>query len=202
MKGKACTVSCGVPQGSNLGPLFFLIYLNDISKLPLKGKPRLFADDTAISYKGPNAERVVDEMTQDMELVTAYLENNLLALNLKKTKMMIFSSLKCDKEICPDLVINGTLIEKVTEYEYLGVYIDERLSWDFHIRTTVSKCSSLCGILRKLSKFVPAHVLMKIYYSFIHSRYQYGIAAWGSCNKVYLKPLQIQQNRCIKSILS
>lgn len=116
--------------------------------------------------------------------------------------MMIFSSQKKERNSCPNLVINGAVIEKVTEYEYLGVCIDDRLSWDKHIQKVIAKCASLCGILRKLSKFVPVHVLLKIYHSFIHSRYQYGISAWGTGNKVHFKPMLIQQNRCIKAIFS
>ncbi|XP_055527801.1 uncharacterized protein LOC129720363 [Wyeomyia smithii] len=99
-------VSCGVPQGSNIGPLFLLVYVNDIAELKLNGTSRLFADDTAISYAGSTAGHVISDITQDLQRVVAYLENNLLALNLSKTKMMIFSTLKHERSTHQQLVVN------------------------------------------------------------------------------------------------
>lgn len=197
IRSTTCTISCGVPQGSNLGPLLFLIYVNDIAKLELKGKLRLFADDTAISYEATNVYELSEDMSTDLHIVTSYLENNLLALNLQKTKTMLFGAK--DTQGHPVLTINGVVIEEVDQFKYLGVLIDSQLKWDAHIREVVAKCSSLCGILRRLSSFVPQQVLLKMYYAFIHSRYQYGISAWGSTYNTYLKEIQIQQNRCIKA---
>lgn len=193
-------IRCGVPQGSNMGPLLFLIYVNDISNLNIKGQPKLFADDTSISYKSNNVADLFQAMSQDLHLITAYLENNLLSLNLTKTKVMVFGNK--DTSSHPKLVVKGKTIEEVTSFKHLGVHIDNRLRWDVHIREMLSSCSSLCGILRKLSRFVPQHVLLTIYYSFIHSRYKYGIAAWGSSSNIHLKDVQIQQNRCMKAIFN
>lgn len=102
----------------------------------------------------------------------------------------------------PILTINGEIIEKVSSFKYLGVHIDEKLRWDVHIRELVTNCSSLCGVLWKLSRFVPKQVLLKIYFAFVHSRYQYGIATWGASYNTFLKELQIQQNRCLKAVFS
>ena len=93
-----------------------------------------------------------------------------------------------------------TVIEEVTYFKYLGVYLDNPFNWDIHVREVIAKCSSLCGILKKLSKSDPHHVLLKVYLAYIHSRYRYAIAVWGSCPKIYLKELQVQQNRCIKAV--
>lgn len=193
-------VNCGVPQGSNIGPLLFLIYINDIANLRVLGHPRLFADDTAILYKGKSVSDLYLDMQIDMQLLTAYLENNLLSLNPKKTKLMIFGGTEDQGSSNPTLIVNGETIEEVASFKYLGVHIDSKLRWDVHIRKIITSCSSLCGILRKLSNYVPRHVLLKIYYSFIHSRYQYGIAVWGTSYNTYLKDIQVQQNRCIKAI--
>lgn len=192
------TISAGVPQGSNLGPLLFLIYVNDLPKLQLKGKPILFADDTAISYSGPTPTQVIQHMKDDMKLILNYLENNLLALNLGKSKMMMFRLKKLPAH--PELQVGEQIIEEVSTFKYLGVHLDNRLSWDAHVREIVANCASLCGVLRKLCKTVPQHVLLKIYYAFIQSRYLYGIAAWGSAHKTVIKEIQVQQNRCLKAI--
>lgn len=74
IRSTTCSISCGVPQGSNLGPLLFLIYVNDIAKLELKGKLRLFADDTAISYEATNVYELSGDMSTDLHIVTSYLE--------------------------------------------------------------------------------------------------------------------------------
>uniref|UniRef100_A0A1W7R639 Putative tick transposon n=1 Tax=Aedes albopictus TaxID=7160 RepID=A0A1W7R639_AEDAL len=194
------SVSCGVPQGSNIGPLLFLLYINDIAKLPLEGQPRLFADDTALTYETNSVAELYQHMCNDLHLVTAYLENNLLALNLSKTKLMVFGAKEDETSLFPTLTIKGEILERVSYYKYLGVHIDDQLRWDVHIRKTVANCASLCGILRKLARYVPQHVLLKVYFAYIHSRYQYGISAWGSSYNTYLKDIQIQQNRCIKAI--
>lgn len=193
-------IRCGVPQGSNIGPLLFLIYVNDIENLNIRGHPRLFADDTAISYKGKGRAEILQNMSDDLHLITSYLENNLLALNLQKTKVMVFGDKQDQVTTHSTLIVNGVVIEEVSNFKHLGVHIDNRLRWDVHIREIVTSCSSLSGMLWKLSTFVPQHVLLKIYFAFIHTRYQYGIAVWGSSYNTHLKEVQIQQNRCLKAI--
>ena len=197
---RACLRGCLHPQGSVLGPLLFLLYVNDLPNLPLIGKPRLFADDTAISYASSSPAQVIANMKQDLELVLDYLQNNLLALNIGKTKMMIFRLTSRNVQPYPELIVRNQHVTEVSSFKYLGVHIDNRLCWDVHIETITTKCSSLCGMLRKLAKSVPQHVLLKMYFAFIHSRYQYAIGAWGTCYKTHLKDLQVQQNRCIKAI--
>lgn len=113
------TIKCGVPQGSNLGPLLFLIYVNDIAKLQMIGQPRLFADDTAISYKCRSVYDLYRIMSNDLQLVMAYLENNLLSLNLKKTKIMVFGAKDNQVSPYPVLSVNGETIEEVSSFKYL-----------------------------------------------------------------------------------
>ena len=123
VRGNNKFVRCGVPQGSVLGPLLFLLYVNDLPNLVLKGKPRLFADDTAISYSGTSPNQVTEFMREDMELVMSYLDNNLLSLNLGKTKLMLFRYPKRVLPPHPVLTVRNVIIEEVTCYKYLGVHI-------------------------------------------------------------------------------
>lgn len=85
-------ISIGVPQGSNIGPLLFLIYINDLGNIALNGTPRLFADDTAIFYPCVNPNLMINQINEDLLLLKYYFANNLLTLNLSKTKFMVFRS--------------------------------------------------------------------------------------------------------------
>lgn len=193
-------IRTGVPQGSNLGPLLFLVYVNDIAELHLSGKVKLFADDTVLLYENKSPGVMIQLMKIDMECILGYLGNNLLALNLEKTKMMLFRNSQTVVPPHPPLNVANEVIEEVQSFKYLGVHLDNRLTWRKHIDEVVSSCSALCGILRKLAWILPQHALLKIYYAFINSKYQYGIAIWGTACRTFLKDVQTQQNRCIKAI--
>lgn len=194
------SVVIGVPQGSNLGPLLFLIYVNDLSNLQLNGVPRLFADDSVFSYAGQTPEEIVSMMQEDLNIVSEYLENNLLSLNATKTKFMLFRGPRTIVSTHSRLLIRNIEIEEVDSFKHLGIILDSTLSWKEHIKSVVQSCAPMCGMLRKLSYYLPQHVLLKIYYAFINSRYQYASCVWGSVGKHQLRSLQIQQNRCIKAI--
>lgn len=121
-------VTVGVPQGSNLGPLLFLLYVNDLPNLNLHGKPRLFADDTSLSYKSTNPNDIVRQMKEDLTKLQDYFNESLLSLNLSKTKYMILHSHR--RNILPhlDLTVQATTIEQVTSFKHLGLIIDSTLT--------------------------------------------------------------------------
>ena len=135
-----------------------------------------------------------------MERILDYLENNLLALNLEKTKMMLFRNSQTVVPPHPPLIVANVVIEEVVSLKYLGVHLDNRLTWRTHIDELVFSCSALCGILRKLAWILPQHALWKMYFAFINSKYQYGIGIYGTACRTYLKDVQTQQNRCVKAI--
>lgn len=194
-------INCGVPQGSNVGPLLFLIYINDMARLKLHGRPRLFADDTVVTYRNGGVLEMVSDMTDDLAKINAFLENNLLSLNAKKTKIMFFRGSRMTIPPHPNVEVKGCCIDEVETFKYLGIHLDSTLTWKIHIENLVKSNAPLCGMFRKLSHFLPRHVLMKVYYSFVHSRYQFGVSIWGSACASHLKTVQIQQNRCLKAIL-
>lgn len=139
---------CGVPQGSVLGLLLFLIYINDIGMLGLNCAPNLFADDTLLYYanKDPliNAIRGQDDLDK-------------LTLNVGKTNFMnILSKRKASPVI--HLNNDGILIDEVSEFKYLGIIIDKHLTWRNHISFLCSKLSSRIGILKKLPTFLPKKI--------------------------------------------
>lgn len=195
------SIDTGVPQGSNLGPVLFLLFINDLSKLGLIGELRLFADDTCILYKASSCETILQNIKHDVNILMEYFKANVLSMNLEKTKYMIIRSPRRQIPAHDPLIINGQILEEVSNYRFLGLVIDSTMSWKPHIEALKKKTSSLCGILKKISSFVPLVCLKNIYFSLIHSRFQYLIANWGNASKASLRELQVIQNRCLKIIL-
>lgn len=193
-------ITTGVPQGSNIGPLLFLVYINDLGNLPLNGTARLFADDTAIFYPDTSPSSIINQMNQDLEKLKVYFASNLLSLNIQKTKYMIFRSPRKILLHYVDPKLGNTVINKVDSFKYLGVHLDSTFSWEIQIKNIEKKVAALCGVLYKVSDFVPAHVLLKFYYAHIHSQLQYVIITWGRACKSKLMRLQTLQNRCLKII--
>lgn len=193
-------ISTGVPQGSNIGPLLFLIYINDLGNLRLNGTPRLFADDTALFYPDISPTTVIDHINQDLEKLKIFFASNLLSLNINKTKYMIFQSPRKSLPIHDDPKLGDIIIDKVDSFKYLGLHLDSKFSWEIHIKHVERKVATLCGVLSRVSCFVPQHVLLKFYHAHIHSQLQYVVIVWGRACRSKLLRLQTLQNRCLKII--
>lgn len=199
-------VTTGVPQGSNLGPILFLLFINDLAKLNLTGKVRLFADDTSIFYNGVGEKyaTVVEQLQQrikaDLELLNDYFCSNLLSMNLTKTKYMLVHSPWIPIPAHEPVIVCNRVVEEVFSFEFLGLTLDSTMSWAAHVDLLKRKLSSLCGVLRKTSSFLPTSALKKLYFALIHSRLQYLIANWGHAQESCLQKLQVIQNRCLKIV--
>ena len=132
-----CNITCGIPQGSILGPLLFTIYINDLPSCDLFSKPRLYADDTTLTTSAEDPWVLEYKMNYDMNLIQSWLSANKLTLNVKKTKYMLIGSQFKLSQINSDFTVkvNNTPLERVIEHKTLGVQIDESLSWRPHIHT-------------------------------------------------------------------
>ncbi|XP_055589747.1 uncharacterized protein LOC129741945 [Uranotaenia lowii] len=190
----------GVPQGSNLGPLLFILYVNDIHRLHLHGKPRLFADDTSLSYENCDVRIVVAQMSEDLKTLQEYFNSNLLSLNLDKTKYVMFRSTYRQPESHNQLQVGSTVIEQVNSFKYLGLIFDELVRWDKHIDRLRKELSAIHSMIWKLSRFVPTKHLTHLYHAFVQSKLQYMVSVWGAARKRDIKPLQALQNRCLKGV--
>ena len=126
------TIKCGVPQGTILGPLLFLIYINDLGNVCINTMPLLFVDDTNLFASRTNIIQLQDAVTNDLNSIAEWLKVNRLSLNIKKTQFMIFSKRKQPQ---PDvnIKIEGRLIEEVDRTKFLGTTIDNKLSLKYHI---------------------------------------------------------------------
>lgn len=185
----------GVPQGSILGPLLFLIFINDLpdaTSLYVK----LFADDTFLCAQNQNIQMLQSEVNNELYKVAQWLSSNKLTLNIKKSKYMIISN----KRNIPKLSINinQSHLEECNEYKYLGVIIDKKLNWDKHIEHITQKISKVCGAMARLRHCVNFEVLKNVYYALVHSYIRYGIIVWGNASQSSLKPLQTAVNKVLR----
>ena len=188
----------GVPQGSILGPLLFLIYINDLPEAS-HFFIRLFADDTFLCAQDSELWRLENNVNTELSKVYKWLVSNKLTLNYDKCKFMIVSKKKKTSNL--SIKINHKDLKQCDTYKYLGVYVDKKLSWKPHIDYICKKISKACGALSKTRHCVGIETLKNIYYALVNSYIRYGISSWGNASPEVLKPLNVLNNRvvCIMS---
>ena len=152
------TIKCGVPQGSILGPLLFLIYINDLTKVCSQSSPFLFADDTNLFMTGKCLQNMVNSLNKELKEISLWLKVNKLSLNIKKTHYMVFTSKKKTSDPL-NIYIDECCIDKVNCTKFLGVYIDDKLNWKKHISYISGKISRGLGIVLKARRILPLNTL-------------------------------------------
>lgn len=195
-------INCGVPQGSIIGPLLFLTYINNLHEAGLQGHLTLYADDTCLFYFGSSLSSIIQQAQQDLDLLFNWFQSNLLTINTAKTCYVIFSAKNKKIEQNLHLYINGELLEKRNHEKYLGLILDSQLTWKAHIAKTRPKITSLIAAMRNISNCLPKQVRINIYNALIKPHLEYLAEIWGNAAMSNLKDLQIAQNKVIKVLFN
>lgn len=190
----------GVPQGSVLGPLLFIIYINDIVSAVTHCKINLFADDTLLSISSKKIPSAVNKVNSDLSNLLIWLNSNKLKLNVDKTKYMYISTrTNIDKNHI--IHINGEKIDSVTQFKYLGVILDEKLCFKNHIDEIVKKMSKNISIMYRANNRLTAKAKITVYNSLFLPYINYCSTILYLCNKTDTHRLQKQQNKIMRMIL-
>ena len=190
-------VECGVPQGSILGPLLFIIFIDRVKHYLSEAGVILFADDTLLFLAAPSLDVLYNKIHNAVSEFLTFSQQNMLTLNFSKTFFMIFSRLSSSAGN-DHITVQENVIKRVATTKYLGFLIDENLSWKNHSSAIAEKLSRGLGVMRRIKNLVPKKILKMIYFSIFYPYISYGCSIWASNFVTCFKRVQKLQNRAVK----
>ena len=191
-------ISAGVPQGSILGPLFFLVYINDLAA-DVKCNVKLFADDTSLFTVVEDSNSAANDMNHDLELIRQLAYDWKMSFNpdpQKQAVELLFSTKRIEMNH-PEIRFNNIPVMKVDEHKHLGIILDSKLSFSAHIKAAISKTRKGIGLLKYLSKYLPRHTLNELFKLYVRPHLEYGDVIYHIPAKV----CEFSGNTILKSLM-
>ena len=196
-------IPIAVPQGSILGPLLFILHVNDLPNVVNRCSMLMYADDTVLFYAASRVDALQERLNEELKTIEYWLRQNSLFLNVYKTEAIVFgTSPRLPNIYSFTISVNGTYIKRVSQFKYLGVVFDERLSWNDHVKFILAKAGKRVGVLGRIRYCITWHSAKIIYTSMIRPIVEYCDTVWGCCgqvNKNALESLQRRAGRCMQS---
>ena len=194
-----CAAVCKLDVSNSITQLF-LLFINDLPNVSRRLKFYIFADDTSIYYDSDTIEDLTKKVNNELKYVKRWLDSNKLSLNISKTNYIIFHSYADSIPLNTVIKIGKKHIAKVKYIKFLGVLLDEHLTWRYHISELSKKLARTCGILFKVKCLLPRSILIMLYNALFLSFVQYGIIVWGQTFASYLEPIFKLQKRAVRAI--
>ena len=193
-------ITCGVPQGSVLGPLLFLLYINDFHNCSKAFEFNIFADDTNLFYANASLVNLESIINENLKKVIDWLAANKLSLNIDKTNFVLFHPTQRIPNYEISLLIRNNRIKHEKYIKYLGILLDSNLSWKYHISHLAKKIKRCVGIISKIRYFVGTEILQQLYYTLIYPYLTYALTVWGNTYASNLSVLTLLQKKVVRII--